>query len=113
MHMTLCVNPPTLLELSDVPNKPRVKMDLPTLRVGERLRLAFTLKRQHGGRSEVLEVTGEFRIVTASTDASSGQARQLLAVEAIGKAPSWRAVRKSAEPARRPPPARFPRTVVA
>lgn len=97
----------TILELSDVGGAPRVKLTLPVpLRVGDRVRLGFRLKRTHGGRTEVLEVVGEYRVSGAIHETG----RQTLTVEAVGKAPAWRAVRKDHGFVRSLPPARFPRT---
>ena len=104
----------TLVELGDVAGRPRVKMALPVpLRIGDRLHLAFTLRRAHGGRSEVLDVSGDFRVTNIAFDASNGPARQILAVESAGKAPVWRAVKRTAPPSERKlGPTRFPRTVL-
>lgn len=87
-------------------------MDLPQLRIGDRLTLAFVLKRQQGGRKEVLDVKGEFRVSSLGFDTTSGAARQKITVEAVGKAPSWRAVKKGSDPPRRLAPAKSPRTVI-
>lgn len=103
------VLPLTILELSDVLGSPRAKLPLPVpLRVGDRVRLSFRLKRNHGGRSEVLEVVGEYRVsgVVQAVD------HQFVSVEATGKAPSWRAVRKEPHTDRVLSPARFPPTLL-
>lgn len=99
--------PPTLLDLTDVPGCPRVKLVLPVpMRLGDRVRLAFKLRRQNGGRSEVLEVNGDFRVQSAHLSVE----HQSLSVEALGKAPAWKAVRREGLAVRRLPPARFPPT---
>ena len=98
------MTPTTILTLSDLTDAPRVKLVLPSLRVGDRVKLAFRLRRQNGGRSEVLDVGGEFRVssVTLSVD------HQAVSVESVGKAPAWRAVRKEAVLQRVLPPACSP-----
>ena len=107
------MTPATVIELAEVPGAPRVKMSLPSpLRIGDRLNLGFILKRQNGGRSEVLDVKGEYRVRALTFDATSGVARQHIVVEAVGKAPSWRAVKKGSDPPRRLAPTRYPRTVI-
>lgn len=104
------MKPPTILELSEVAGRPKVKLDLPIpLRVGDRIGLRFRLKRIHGGRTEVLEVDGEFRVSTAGLTLD----RQVLSVETVvGKVPVWRAIRKELPYERTIPPARFPPTVL-
>lgn len=108
------MNPATIVELGDVAGRPRVKMTLPVpLRIGDRIRLAFCLRRTNGGRSEVLDVSGDYRVTSVSFDASDGPPRQMLEVESAGKAANWRAVKRtSSVPERRLGPTRFPRTVV-
>lgn len=98
----------TLLDLSDVTGSPRVKLVLPIpLRIGDRLKLAFKMKRLHNGRTEIMDVQGEYRVQAASLSAE----HQHLSVEAVGKAPAWKAVRKETL-SRKLPPARFPPTTV-
>ena len=107
------MTPTALVEISDVADKPLVKMDLPsTLRLGDRLKLRFKLQRQHGGRSEVLEVSGDYRVSNVWVDTSEGSGRQHLSVEAVGKAASWVAVKKRAEPSRKLALAVSPRTPI-
>lgn len=107
------MNPATLVELGDVAGLPKVKMTLPVpLRIGDRIHLAFQLRRTTGGRSEVLDVSGDFRVTSVSFDAAHGPPRQQLTVESAGKAPTWRAVKRQAAPERRLGPTRFPRTMV-
>ena len=108
------MNPATLVELSDVAGRPKVKMTLPVpLRIGDRILLAFQLRRANGNRNEVLDISGDFRVASISFDASEGPPRQVISVESAGKAPTWRAVKRpTAVPERRLGPTKFPRTVV-
>lgn len=113
------MQPATLVELSDVSDRPKVKIMLPLgQRIGDKIRLSFTLDRQNGGRYEVLEVEGEFRVAKTSTDAASqGPLRGLpfpvVELESTGVAPAWRAVKRPKEEDMRVvPPAVSPRTVV-
>ena len=102
------MTPYTVLTLADLSDSPRVKIGLPVpLRTGDRIRLAFKLKRKNNGRSEVLDVSGEFRVTQAVLSLEA----QTLSVESVGKAPTWRAVRKDVSSRRELPPAIFPRTV--
>lgn len=108
------MTPTSVVELSDVSGRPKVKLALPVpLLVGHRLTLKFRLAREHGGRHEQLDVVGEFKVKTVSFDASTGIGRQILSVEAMEKPPSWRAVKKQPVPARRLGPTRFARIIVA
>ena len=112
--MQRVMTPATLVEMGDVADKPKVKLDLPSpLRIGDRLQLRFRLARMNGGRSEVLDVQGEFQVRSVSFDASSGSARQIISVESTGAAPSWKAVKKSSlPPPRKLGPAKVPRMVI-
>lgn len=108
----------TILKLEDVAGEPKIKLDLPSLRVGDPVSLpAFRLERLTSeGRREVLEVTSKssrFRVTAVGLDASSAPPRQLLSVESVqGHLPSWRAVKKAPEARRRLSPAIFPGTPV-
>jgi hypothetical protein len=104
----------TILELLDVKDHPKVKLDLPgPLRIGDRVAVSFRLQRRKAGRTEVLEVKGEVRVVSASLDATGATVRQLLGVEATTPTPfTWKAVKNRPEWKRQMPPARFPRTSV-
>jgi hypothetical protein len=102
----------SIVKLSEINGEPKVKLDLPRLHVGDPVRLRLRLERDHGGRSEVLEVDTKFRVTAIGFDASSGPTRQLLSLEPSDKAPTWRAVKKARPGARRLPPAVFPRTPV-
>lgn len=96
----------TLLELSDVVGKPKVKLDLPgPLRIGDRVRLSFRLRRQNSGRSEVLEVFGEFRVQAMGLDFAQTAKRQVVSVTSSDDAPHWKAVKKQPEWRRTVPPA--------
>jgi hypothetical protein len=102
----------TLLELSDVVGKPKVKMNLPLCQLGHRVQLHFCLRRKNAGRVETLDVRGQFRVMAVGLDAASMPQRQVLAVEAVGKTPSWQAVKKASEWKRVLPPAIARRTVI-
>lgn len=108
------MKPATIVTFSDVTGSPRVKMDLPSpLRIGDHVAMRFQLQRQNGGRSEVLDVMGDFRVSEVRFDTEGGVGRQHLVVQSLGKAPAWRAVKKAPVTAKRLSPARFPRTVIA
>ncbi len=102
---------PTTIELADTFGRPRIRKDFPgPLRIGDRIKLGFRLGRVNQGRHEVLEVKGDFKVSSVSFDGTEIP-RQLIQVEAVGKEPTWRAVKKP--PAgRQVAPARFPPTVV-
>lgn len=103
----------TLLEFSDVNGNPQVKTDLPgPLRIGDKIQLAFCLRRQTSGRSEVLEIYGQYKVETVEFDCSLPTNRQILSVVALGVTPHWRAVKKSPVWTRRLPPAVSPRTPI-
>ena len=106
------MTPATIVELADVSGKPKVKMALPALRIGDKVHLRFRLSRQNGGRSEQLDVDGDFQVRGMSLDASSGFARQILSVDAVTMSPSWKAVKKLPVPLRKLGPARVPPMVV-
>lgn len=107
MPVEVTVTPASLLELTEVTGSPKVRLTLPVpLRTGDRVRLAFRLKRLNGHRQEVLDVQGDFRVQTVGL---SGEV-QTLAVEAVGKVPVWKSVRREPAFQRVLPPARFPPT---
>jgi hypothetical protein len=86
----------TLLKISAVKGEPKVYIDLPgLLRIGDSVALRFTLSRNTMGRTEVLEVNGRFRVESVGVDAQCWPHRQVVSVDPIGGAPSWRAVRKT------------------
>lgn len=94
--------PTSIVELSEVTGRPRVKMTLPyPLQHGSRVALNFRLQRENSGRHEVLEVTGDFRVESVSY----GE-HQTLSVQAVGKVPTWRSVKKLPPVARVLAPAR-------
>ncbi len=104
--------PYTITVLSDVVGCPRAKVPLPAgLRLGDKVVLRFSLRRQKGGRSEVLEVKGEFKVVEVYVDASSGVSHQVIHISSTGVAPAWRAVKRQAAK-RTISPARFPPTEI-
>lgn len=104
----------TLLLLSDVNGSPIAKLDLPeVLRVGDPVAVRFRLNRTNGGRSETLEVDHLVRVMSVKYDATRQQVQRTLTVEtAQGRVPTWRSVKRSADPSRRLGPARHPRTPV-
>lgn len=101
-----------VLELADLTDPPKVKIDLPLVRVGDRLRLGFTLKRRNGGRHEHLKVSGYFRVVECVFDSSRPVPCSIAKIEAVGKAPVWQAV-KAPRARRKPVPAQGARTTVS
>lgn len=103
----------SVVKLIDVNGEPRVKMELPPLRIGEPIALRFKVERTNGGRHEVLLVDHRFRVIAVGCDARSGTARQLLSVETLdGKSPTWQSIKKPRTSPRRLSPAVNPRTVV-
>lgn len=103
----------TLVKLSDVKGEPKFLTDLPSpLRVGDLIAFRSKLERTQGGRFEVLEILGRFRIVAIGFDAGAPTMRQVISLEGLGKAPSWRAVKKPNVPKRRLSPAKAPRKAV-
>jgi len=92
---------PAFLTLSDVLGEPKVRMDLPLLRLGDRLELRFNLQRRNSGRTEELCVSGEYKVISLVVDTTRGAPRQLVHVSATGVAPGWRSIKN-------PPPSRFP-----
>ncbi len=101
----------SLVELADVHGRPKLKMDLPPLLVGSRVRLRFVLRRENGGRTEQLNVDGQFRVEAIGLDCARGE-RQLIALQSAANPPSWRAVKKTPEWRRVLPPAIAPRTAI-
>ena len=100
------MTPASIVELADVSGKPKVKIALPSCRIGDKVYLRFRLSRQNGGRSEQLDVDGDFQVRSTSLDASSGFARQILSVDAVSTSPCWKAVKKIPAPLRKLGPAR-------
>jgi len=101
--------PLSVLELTDLDGPPKAKIDLPLVRLGDRLHFDFKLRRVHGGRTEVLAVSGEYKVIEFFTDATNG-ARQVVRVAATGKAPTWQAVKKDRP--RQLAPARSPKVTL-
>lgn len=87
--------------LSDVADEPRARIELPLVRLGDRLQLRFRLRRQKGGRTEELQVAGEFRVAAMVIDTTHGHPKQVVHISSLGVVPVWRAVKN-------PPPSRFP-----
>lgn len=85
----------TILKLLDVNGTPSVNITLPnTLRVGDRVAVRFRLMRRNAGRTEMLDVIGDVRVVTATVDATGPLLKYLISVEnAKGTPPKWRAVK--------------------
>lgn len=102
----------TLVRFSDVNGTPLVKLDLPSLRIGDPVGLSCVVRRRTGGRDEVLTVKGQFRVTTLGIDASTGPQKQLLNVETIGKPPTWQSVQKRSQTSRRLGPAVHPKTPI-
>lgn len=89
----------TRIKLDDVNGQPMVLLSgVPSpLRIGDPLGLRFRIARRNGGRLEVLEVSGQFRVSAVGFDLSTTPRRQLLSVEALGKPPTWVSVKKPPE----------------
>ena len=102
------MQPATLLVLLEV-DAPLVKLALPLVKQGDKLKLSFVLSRQNNGRTEVLDVKGEYRVVSVLLLA---EGRQEVGIESTGKAPSWRSVKRRVPLVRKLSPARFPATLV-
>lgn len=101
----------TILSFSDVEGSPRARIDLPLLRLGDRLQLHFRLQRLDRGRTEVLDVIGEYRVSGTEFELLGSDPTQTLKVSAIGVSPTWRAVKNP--PPLRFGPAVFPRTPIS
>jgi hypothetical protein len=102
----------TLLEFSDVNGKPQVKIDLPPLLMGSKVRLHLSLQRTSGARNEILVVDGQFRVAAVGVDAGCSPQRQVVSVESLNVTPTWRSIKKTVEWRRALPPVRAPRTIV-
>jgi hypothetical protein len=104
--------PLAILELVDLSNPPQVKIDIPLVRLGDTIRLAFSLKREHLGRTEVLSVSGEYKVMHMVLDTTRGSTCQIVQVASTGKAPAWVAVKSSKPEPKTLAPARFKRTLI-
>lgn len=104
----------TIVQLCDVAGQPSAMLTLPGLfRIGDRVKLGFKLRRQNGGRSEILDASGEWKVTAVGVDGSTPTPRQLISVESTAKtAPVWKAVKKTPLWTRTLPPARAPKTVL-
>jgi hypothetical protein len=104
----------SIVKLSDVNGSPAVKLELVgPLRIGDLVALRFNLGRRTGGRSEILHIDGKFRVTAIGFDASSQPQKQLLSVDSVGTAPTWRSVKKPVPVSRGLGPTRFPRTTLS
>jgi hypothetical protein len=103
----------SIVKLDDVNGRPTALVSaLPCpLKIGDPIGLRFKIRRESQGRSELLTVTGQFRVVAVGFDGSTLPRRQLLTVESIGKPPTWVSV-KRAQPRGALAPAISPRTVL-
>lgn len=103
----------TVLVLGDVRDNPRVVKMLPApLRIGDHIHLLFLLRRKSSGRSEELQVEGEYRITHVSFDTRGSSTKQVLVVEALGVAPTWRSVKNNPSWKRKLPLTVSPRTLL-
>jgi hypothetical protein len=90
------MNHPSLLKLEDIENLAPVRINLPApLPIGTRIKLRFPLQRRNGGRTEVLQVDGEFKVTAVVIDAR-GDAKQLVSVSAVGLVPTWKSIKNPA-----------------
>ena len=90
------MNHPSLLKLDDVEDLAPIRISLPApLHIGSRLKLRFPIQRRNGGRTEVLNVDGEFRVTGVVIDAR-GDAKQLVSVQSVGAAPTWKSIKNPA-----------------
>ena len=94
VHVSMA--PTTRVKLDDVNGQPMALLsDVPMpLRIGDPLGLRFRMTRQRGGRHEVLEVNGQFRVTAVGFDAGVTPRRQLLTLDSVGKPPTWVSVKK-------------------
>jgi len=105
---------PSILEFSDVKNSPKVNILLPgPLPLGAKLLLEFNLTRKHGTRTEILNVSGEFRVTSSVIDTRQGTPRQLISVEGVRVAPTWRSIKNPSLTKRKLSPAKYPPTEVS
>ena len=90
------MNHPTLLKLEDFDDLSPVRISLPApLHIGTRLKLRFPIQRRNGGRTEVLNIDGEFKVTSVLIDAR-GDAKQLVSVASVGAAPTWKSIKNPA-----------------
>lgn len=103
----------SVVKLLQVNGEPLVKLDLPSVKIGDPVAFKFRLERNNAGRFEVLYVSQRFRVMAIALDASSWPARQVLSVEpADGKPPTWKSVKRPPQGKRRLSPAINPPTIV-
>lgn len=91
---------PAVVTFIDVPGEPKVRLELPLVRLGDKLELQLCIQRRNAGRTEELRVSGEFRVTALTLDAR-GRVRQLIQVSASGVTPRWHPVKNA-------PASRFP-----
>lgn len=88
----------TILELSDVKNRPKVRLDLPfPLRIGDRIAVSFCLQERFNGRLNLLEVQGELRVTSVSFDATGGLIQRISVESADGQPFVWKSVKSPQE----------------
>lgn len=91
----------TVLELIDVRNRPKVRLDLPyPLRIGDRITVSFCLQERFNGRLNVLEVQGDVRVVSVSFDATNSLLQKISVEAADGQPFVWKSVKSPRDPAR-------------
>lgn len=84
----------TMLELIDVKNRPKVRLDLPyPLRVGDRITVSFCLQERFNGRLNVLEVQGEVRVVSVSFEAINSLCQKISVESADGQPFVWKSIK--------------------
>jgi hypothetical protein len=98
-----------VLEFSDLSEPQRVKIDLPTVHLGDRIRLAFTLRRKRQGRDEMLSISGEYKVMNVLLEARS-HPHQIIQVASTGVSPAWKAIKSTK--AKRLAPAKSVKTIV-
>jgi hypothetical protein len=100
----------TIITFDDLEGQ-QLRMELPHVRLGDKVSLKAQLTRRHQGRTEVLTLGGDFKVMSVSLDGSRKVVHQLIRVGCIGVVPAWRAVKNP--PEGKPfCPARFPRTTI-
>ena len=96
----------TFLELSDITDSPKVRTELPLLRIGDKITLRFCLERHNKGRREILDVIGGYQVTSIEIELKS----QTVRISSTGKAPAWKAVKN--QPPLKIAPAKAPPTII-
>jgi len=96
----------TFLELSDVADSPKVRTELPLLRIGDKITLRFCLERHNKGRRETLDVIGGYQVTSIEIKLRS----QTVRIASTGKAPAWKAIKRP--PPLKLAPAKSPPTII-